>query len=213
MSACIARAIEGSTIEFLESILNEWFVEEDLMIICGWWEHGAISEIFTHGKARLVGSGYGGKFAGIRDLRVGGEKHHLHLDLSKFTAVEYTVYPCVCYNWQPSFEVRLVGEDGISTIGVSSGQPYRGKEIDIAKIKAFFHRYVTHRLRYGDFVKASSQQLSAPAEPGRESLRKVCNWLLAMTPELSDRYNFDELHPFASMQTIMDAVVEHSRIQ
>lgn len=143
-------------LDALDAILRDWLTDPAVTLICGRWADGSIMELMPRGRARLTDRRYAGEFAGLRDLVIDGEPHHLHLDLSRLTAATYVVAPSVCFGWKPSFELRLAGShDQALTdygLGLAVSEPYHGETFDQAGISEYFRRVFAHRARYANVV-------------------------------------------------------------
>ncbi|MEW8419856.1 MAG: hypothetical protein AB2690_21755 [Candidatus Thiodiazotropha endolucinida] len=195
------------TICSLETVLREWLAVKEIVIICGKWDHGAISEIISDGKAWLTEAAYTGKFVGLRDLRVRGEHHHLHIDLGKFSHVEYAVTPSVCYGWKPSFEVFLVGDHGPGNFAVSAGRPYRRQALNRPLVKAFFKRFMDHRQRFGDAIQWSATGYGCGPESSavNDCWHEIGSCALEMIPEEERTdFFFDNKKPWESVRDVME---------
>jgi hypothetical protein len=148
--------IDHLRIEMLDRIIRDWLVEPDLLIFAGLWAEGAVMEIVPKTPPTLTGPLYEGCFAGLRDLLLRGESHHLHLDLGRLTRATYLVSPSVCYGFRPSFEMRLHASsiDPSVSFGFGFGlrTPYRGSQIDRVSVRRFFERFSDHRAKYPEVV-------------------------------------------------------------
>lgn len=106
-------------------------------------------ELLPEGRATLSRPRYDGDFAGLRDLNLTGQHHHIHLDLRKLTRAVYLVAPSVCYGFRPSFEVRLCATDDMHAtefgLGLSVRQPYRGDELSHEAVRRYLRRLANHR--------------------------------------------------------------------
>lgn len=141
----------------LESILREWLTDPEITLICGQWRSGAIMELLPQGRAWLSAQKYGEQFAGLRDLIIEGEGHHLHLDLHRFQSVVYAVLPSVCYGFRPSFEVHFVdrGEEVnpfVSSFSLSLHHPYEQQHVRRPQVLRYFRRLLDHARRYPALV-------------------------------------------------------------
>lgn len=92
---------------FFESVLIDWLEAERVTVACGSWADGGIAELLPRGKATLLPAVYQGCFEGVRELRLEGLEHHMHIDLGRVHQLTYSVAPSVCFAGKPSFEVRL----------------------------------------------------------------------------------------------------------
>ena len=82
--------------QFLHEVVARWLARPGVTVACGRWADGAISEIVTQGEAHLLPSLYDGCFAGVRELRLAGQPHHLHIDFGRVHRLAYAVAPSVC---------------------------------------------------------------------------------------------------------------------
>ena len=195
------------TIRSIESVLRDWLTEKKIVLVCGRWDQGAVSEIVSNGKAWLTESTYAGKFAGLRDLRVRGEKHHLHLDLGKFSHAEYAIRPSVCYGWKPAFEILLVGDHGPGNIAVSAGRPYRKHELDRSMVKAYLQKFMAHKHRFGEIIQWSAKSLGRGPESAavNDCWREIGSCALEMIPkDEQPDFCLGNEHPWESVQKIME---------
>jgi hypothetical protein len=142
----------------VDSIFREWLADPQTMVVCGRWEQGSITELLPHGRASLSRQTYDGCFAGVRDLRIDGEDHHIHVDLGRFHRIEYVVAPSVCFQGKPSFEARflLTTPDGATTrdwdLALAVSRPYLGRALNRGPVVGFFRRFIEHRRRHADLV-------------------------------------------------------------
>jgi hypothetical protein len=93
---------------FFESVLIEWLEAERVTVACGSWADGGIAEFLPRGKATLLPAVYEGCFEGVRELRLEGLEHHMHLDPGRVHRLTYSIAPSVCFAGKPSFELRLL---------------------------------------------------------------------------------------------------------
>lgn len=129
----------------IERMLRDWLAEPSITLICGDWRRGSIMELYPEGRAVLSEARYAEPFSGLRDLRLEGQGHHLHLDLAKLSTAVYTVAPSVCYGWRPSFEVRFGGDDeGAGAFALSVRDPYAGNRTNRAALVGYFRRLLEH---------------------------------------------------------------------
>lgn len=138
-----------SPVDPIDAILREWLADPDLTLICGRWSDGGIMELMPEGRATLSRPRYGGDFAGLRDLDLTGQQHHIHLDLNKLPRAVYLVSPSVCYGFRPSFEVRLCATDDVAAtafgLGLGVRHPYRGNKLSHAAVRRYLRRLANHR--------------------------------------------------------------------
>lgn len=133
--------------EAVAAILAEWLAEPEVTLVCGRWGNGAIMEVIPRGAAILTPRRYDGRFAGLRDVRLAGQEHHLHVDLARMTRVTYAVEPSVCFGFRPSFEVRFARADtpdAEPALTIALRSPYRGRELDADAVERFFVRMIRH---------------------------------------------------------------------
>lgn len=137
-------------IAFFESLLTEWLASDDVTIACGSWTDGGIAELLPRGRGRLLPAAYEGCFAGVRELRIEGAEHHLHVDLGRVHRAVYAIAPSVCFAGRPSFEVRLLvtgpggAESSRWSVSAMLTQPHRDGRID----RAAFDRYLARARRH-----------------------------------------------------------------
>lgn len=130
----------------LHGLLAAWLDTPGLTVACGHWEDGAVSEIVPEGRAVLLPARYGGVFAGVRELRLTGAAHHLHIDLGRVERLRFTLAPCVCLGFKPSFEVRLMSRNRAGTasgdwsLSLMLGAPYAGESLDQEAARGFLAR-------------------------------------------------------------------------
>ena len=96
---------------FFHDAVSDWLADPGITIVCGRWSEGAISELMPGGTAALLPPAYEGRFAGIRELRIRQQRHHLHIDFGRIHALSYVVAPSVCLGFDPSLEIRLLATD------------------------------------------------------------------------------------------------------
>lgn len=136
----------ASQAQFFHDAFAHWLSEPGVTIACGRWADGAISEIMPHGQARLLPAMYDQCFAGVRELRVADQPHHLHIDFGRVHAFSYAVVPSVCLAFKPSFELRLlmIGPGGAPTdrwvVSLMLAEPYVDGGLDRQAVVKFFQR-------------------------------------------------------------------------
>lgn len=151
-------AFEGR-IAFFERVLREWLDDDRVGIACGSWEDGGIVELVPRRRAQLLPAAYQGCFLGVRELRVAGGEHHMHLDLGRVHTIACAVVPSVCFAFRPSFEVRLLvtGPGGAPTDRASMSlmllDPYPGGDLDGDVVQRFFERARRHVAERPDLVR------------------------------------------------------------
>ncbi len=106
-----AQAALEECAAFFHDAVGDWLADPDITIVCGRWAEGAISEFMPGGTAALLPPAYEGRFAGIRELRLRQQRHHLHIDFGRIHALSYVVTPSVCLGFDPSLEIRLLTTD------------------------------------------------------------------------------------------------------
>jgi len=141
-------AIDQQNVSALEAILRVWLEDPELMLFCGAWSNGAIMELLPHGKARLTGQLYAGRFAGLRDLILDDGGHHVHLDLGRLDRACYLVAPSVCFGFRPSFELRIAaaGADPLCEfgLGLAVRHPYDNGGLRESAVMRYFARVAQH---------------------------------------------------------------------
>ncbi|MGV3634237.1 MAG: hypothetical protein ACO1NY_07785 [Pseudorhodoplanes sp.] len=143
---------------FFHDVLEEWLQDPDVTIACGRWSDGAISEFIPARKAELLPSRYNDCFAGVRELRLQNEPHHLHIDLGRIHQACYTVAPSVCLNFRPSFEIRFLtlGPGGAPTdrwsVALMLTNPYDSNGLRRPQVERFFERANAHARMQPDLV-------------------------------------------------------------
>lgn len=145
---------------FFHHALTEWLADPDITIVCGRWDDGAISELLPAGQARLLPPIYDGRFAGVRELRLRGQRHHLHIDFGRVHALSYAIAPSVCLDFAPSLEVRLLATDETGApseqwmMALMHANPYQpDRRIDPRAADQFFERARVHLARRPDLVR------------------------------------------------------------
>ena len=133
----------------IERIVRDWLDEPDLLVLSGRWGDGAVMELVPPSPPRLTGQRYEGRFAGLRDLLLDGQAHHVHLDLARLTRATYLVSPSVCFGFRPSFELRLHAPEADPLesfgLGFSLRAPYRNGGVAREAVGRYFSRYRRHR--------------------------------------------------------------------
>lgn len=166
-----------SHIPRVECVLREWLADPGASLLCGRWADGGVMELLPEGRARLGEARYGGRFAGLRDLELAGEAHHLHLDLARLPCAVYLVAPSVCFGFRPSFEVRLCAEPDRAVdafgVGLSLQRPYRGDRMDREAVRRYLRRLVCHQRDHAGVV--SVRAVDAPV-PEAVAARRAADW-------------------------------------
>lgn len=135
---------------FMHDAVDQWLDDPGITIVCGRWSEGAIAEFIPEGRGKLLPEAYGGCFSGVRELRLAGEAHHLHLDFGRIHRLRYAVAPSVCLRFKPSFEVRLLllGPGGAPTdqwmVSLMLTQPYAGGALDRSSVARYLRRARLH---------------------------------------------------------------------
>lgn len=167
----------GPHIDAADTVLRDWLGDPDLTLVCGRWGDGAIMELMPEGRAALTLPRYEGEFAGLRDLELDGQAHHLHLDLALFTRVVYLVAPSVCFGFRPSFELRFCADEAHAArqfgLGMSLRRPYRGANLNHEPVRRYLRRLAAHRRRFPEVVcvRASDEPV-----PGAVVGRRAADW-------------------------------------
>lgn len=198
--------IELERLTAFDAILREWLGDASTVLFVGHWPDGAVAELFPEGRAELTKAAYHGKYAGLRDLAIEGERHHMHFDLARFTEARYSIWPSVCYGWKPSFEMRLVGPDDRSTFALATGDPYDKGQVRPEPVEAFFRRLLEQRQRFGNLITTDVRDSSAPVAKVGASWREIgqCLWRAA---ELNGSMAFDESEPLRSMESVIETAL------
>ncbi len=164
-----------SSVDSIDAILRESLTDPDLTLVSGHWPDGAVMEIMPRGRARLSTPRYGGAFAGLRDLQIEGEPHHLHLDLARLPCATYVLAPSVCFGFRPSFELRLTRahDEALERygLGLSIGTPYRGGRLQHEAVGRYFERLIDHQQRFPESVS-----FRAGAGPARRLVVSSFDW-------------------------------------
>lgn len=130
-------------IGFLRDVLQRWVARPDTVLACGRWSEGAIGEFNPVGRGKVLSARYKDCFAGVCDIRLEGQPHHLHVDLGRVYAVRYCLSPSVCFGFKPSLEVRfmLAGLGGSASerwsLAAMVENPYLNDSLDEACLTAF----------------------------------------------------------------------------
>ena len=133
-------------VQFFHNAFAVCLADPGMTVACGRWSDGAILELLPQGQATLLPAAYDGCFAGVRELRLQGLPHHLHIDFGRIHKLSYAVTPSVCLAFKPSFEVRflVLGPGGapsdawIVTLMLSA--PYAHNTLDRTQVGNFFER-------------------------------------------------------------------------
>lgn len=175
-----------SAVTAIEQIIRDWLSEPALTLLCGNWSHGGIMELLPRGhSAFLTPPRYEGRFAGLRDLRLGAQGHHVHLDLGQLSLASYCIAPSVCYDFKPALEMRLCapGADPLHHygLGFAIGNPYVGGQLDLSLAHRYLARLASHLRRFpGQVVVQGDRQLAAGAP-----IWDALDGLLAQDPALA----------------------------
>jgi len=166
-------ALEERT-AFFHDAVTDWLADPGITIVCGRWADGAIAEFMPAGTAKLLPPAYPGRFAGIRELRLEQQQHHLHIDLGRVHALSYVVAPSVCLGFDPSLELRLLVTDeaGAPTehwmLALMYANPYlRDRRVDPKAAGRFFQAAREHLARRPDLVRVDiSPEVASNAHAG-----------------------------------------------
>lgn len=145
--------------QFFHEAVARWLARPGVTIACGRWSDGAISEILPQGNASLLPAIYGGCFAGVREVRLPDQPHHLHIDFGRVHKLAYAVSPSICLAFKPSFELRLltVGPGGAPTdrwmLSLMLESPYVAGELDSAAAATFFRHVAEDAAQRPDLVE------------------------------------------------------------
>ena len=160
------QAMTAAGIDGVEAILRDWLADAEVTLFCGDWSSGGLMELLPRGRARLSGPRYDGAFAGLRELRLDDDGHHVHLDLGRLSRACYVVVPSVCYGFRPAFELRLAaaGDDPFLRygLGLALTQPYAGGALREAAARRYFDRVTRHLRLYPDVASLHFRSGSAP---------------------------------------------------
>jgi hypothetical protein len=169
---------------FFHDTVMDWLREPDITVACGRWSDGAISELVPKGKAHLLPAQYDGCFAGVRELRLEGAAHHLHIDFGRVHRISYTVVPSVCLDFKPSFEARLlyVGPGGAPTdswvVSLMLTHPYKRGTLNRDRVRRFLDLAREHARQRPDLVEFNVDPSVRGTAEGSE--------LLTLLREISD---------------------------
>lgn len=140
----------------IEHVLRDWLAEPAITLVCGDWRRGSIMELYPEGQAVLSAARYAEPFSGLRDLKLTGQGHHLHLDLAKLSSAVYAVAPSVCYGYRPSFEVRFTSDlegAGAGGFALSVREPYQAGRTNRAALVGYFRRLLQHQARFPEVTR------------------------------------------------------------
>jgi hypothetical protein len=145
---------------FFHDAVSDWLADPGITIVCGRWSEGAISELMPGGTAALLPPAYEGRFAGIRELRIRQQRHHLHIDFGRIHALSYVVAPSVCLGFDPSLEIRLLATDEAGNptedwmVSLMYANPYlQDRRVDPEAAGRFFRTARAHLARRPDLVR------------------------------------------------------------
>ncbi len=130
-------------IGFLRDVLQRWLARPDTVLACGRWSEGAVGEFNPVGRGQVLSARYKDCFAGVCDIRLEGQPHHLHVDLGRVYTVRYCLSLSVCFGFKPSLEARfmLAGPDGSASerwsLAAMVENPYLNGSLDEACLNAF----------------------------------------------------------------------------
>lgn len=156
----------------LEGVLRDWVGVPRIVFACGDWRTGAIMELLPRTVATLTATRYAEPFAGLRDIRLSGQGHHIHLDLAKMWHVVYAIVPSVCYGYRPSFEAHFVSAiDAAPSFAVMVRDPYRAGRLNREALVGYFRRMVDHLARFPEVVRFRVE--APPVAPSRETWAEI----------------------------------------
>jgi len=156
-------------VEALDSILREWLSDARVMLVCGDFRHGSVSELLPEGRASLSRPKYNGIFAGLRDVAIEGERHHMHVDLGRVEVVRYAVRPSVCFGFRPSLDIEFMSRTE-RAFALSVDRLYVKTSIDPAACARFVQRYLRHRQAHGERVAFAIEYPAQDAAPAYDVL-------------------------------------------
>jgi hypothetical protein len=145
--------------EFFHAAVSRWLSQPGITIACGRWVDGAISELMPAGEATLLPGIYDGCFAGVRELRLTGQAHHLHIDFGRVHKLSYAVSPSVCLAFRPSFELRLLilGPGGAPTdrwvVSLMLESPYENGVLNSAAAVNYFQHVALDAAQQPELVE------------------------------------------------------------
>ncbi len=155
-----AQAALEERVAFFHEAVADWLADPGITVVCGRWSDGAIAEFMPAGTARLLPPAYPGRFAGIRELRIEQQGHHLHIDFGRIHALSYVIAPSVCLGFDPSLEIRLLATDetgaptGHWMVALMYANPYlRDRRVDPQAAGRFFRSAREHLARRPDLVR------------------------------------------------------------
>lgn len=205
-------------IAFFESVLRTWLQRPGITVASGRWDRAGIAEFVLQGDASVLPSHYGDCFAGIREIRLHGVHHHLHVDLGRVHAVEYVIAPSVCFDFRPSFEVRFLVEGpggrptGDWTVALMLTEPYAQQSLRRGEAAWFIATMIGHLREAPDLVDVKVDPTSR-AEDGLLPLfhaalsdpsRQLGDWhaTLAMLRDVRQRISAGEGSPVIEPQCL-----------
>ncbi|WP_439586111.1 hypothetical protein [Hydrogenophaga sp.] len=127
-------------VDAFHDMLLGWLDMPGITLACGRWSGGAISELVPGDGACLLPQRYDGMFIGVRELRLTGVPHHLHIDLGRVERFRFTLAPSVCLGFKPSFEVRLLTSEGEWLLSLMLTTPYDGDSLNLGAASRFLKR-------------------------------------------------------------------------
>lgn len=195
---------DGERIAFFEAVIRDWLAEDDLTIIAGDWRAGAVMELRPQGRATLSAPRYAGDFAGLRELRIEGSGHHMHIDLARISHVEYCVAPSVCFGGKPAFEVRLLAA-GRASFAFAIGRPYVNGRLDEAAVRRYFARLAAHGGDANTLLQARLER-GEPCELW-ERVADCAASALAALPALARAFDAPADAPLSGIARIVDAAL------
>ncbi len=141
-----------SLLECSERVISDW-LPQTICIVCGDWKNGAIMEIIPEGNVMLSEAKYDGCFAGMRDILLPGQPHHLHVNLGLFKNIVYEIAPSVCYGYRPAFNVSFTGDNmdvSQKAFMFSINHPYDSNWVlKNGAVSMYFRLFMQHRALFG----------------------------------------------------------------
>jgi hypothetical protein len=159
VDTAVAQSGMDQDIQYFNDAFSEWIDDPDITIACGRWNDGAILELIPQQRATLLPAAYDGCFLGVRELRLDGSPHHLHVDFGRIHRMSFAVSPSVCLAFKPSFEVRflVLGAGGAPTntwmISLMLSMPYQGNQLEQSSVLRFFQRAASQARKRPDLVE------------------------------------------------------------
>jgi hypothetical protein len=189
----------------LDRIVRDWLDDPDTTIVCGRWTDGSVGELLPRGRARLSVAKHEGRFAGLRDLWIEGEEHHLHVDLGSFDRVAYTVVPSVCFGWRPSLELRFERASQPTGLAFATSSPYAVDRLRTPLAERYLRRLLHHRDEHPGLVEFVAQPAPQRTRANEATYRELAG-LLWQLGARADAPPFDEHDPAGSLTRVYQEI-------